>query len=112
MLTADTSKLPISALYSGVNINRTCSYLLLPVSIAPFVNAWNMKASSGSGECPILMVTVSSSHSWVVIQLKCVLIQTPRNNEMVNFAGFMPDPSKLSTASGQLGPVAQLRERP
>ena len=46
----------------------------------------------------------------VVIQLKCVLIRAPpRNNEMDNFAGgIMPDPSKLSTASGQLGPVCAI----
>ena len=45
-----------------------------------------------------------------MIQLKCVLIGTPpRNNEMGNIAGtIMPDPSKLSTASGQLGPVCAI----
>lgn len=45
-----------------------------------------------------------------MIQLKCVLIRTPpRNNEMGNIAGtIMPDPSKLSTASGQLGPVCAI----
>ena len=46
----------------------------------------------------------------VVIQLKCVLIRAPpRNNEMDNFAvGIMRDPSKLSTASGQVGPVCAI----
>tara|TARA_B100000575_G_C23038728_1_gene597845 strand:- start:167 stop:517 length:351 start_codon:yes stop_codon:yes gene_type:complete len=47
---------------------------------------------------------------WVVIKLKCVLIRiSPRNNEMVNITGMgMPDPSKLTTASGQLGPVCAI----
>ena len=47
---------------------------------------------------------------WVVIKLKCVLTCiSPRNNEMVNIPGVVvPDPSKLTTASGQLGPVCAI----
>ena len=34
---------------------------------------------------------------------------SPRYNEMVNITGaVMPDPSKLTTASGQLGPVCAI----
>ena len=43
-------------------------------------------------------------------ELKCVFVHIPpRNNEMSPPKGtLMPDPSKLSTASGQLGPVCAI----
>ena len=60
--------------------------------------------SNSNGHCVIVHA------QWVVIQLKCILIPTPpRNNEMgTNTGDSMPDPSKLSTASGQLGPVCAI----
>ena len=46
---------PIRSVFvKSLNVQRTCSYFLEPVSMAPVVIAWNMKASSGSGECPTL----------------------------------------------------------
>ena len=43
-------------------------------------------------------------------ELKWLFVHNPpRNNEMVPLRGqFMPAPSKLSTASGQLGPVCAI----
>ena len=45
-----------------------------------------------------------------MVELKWVLIRTsPRNDQMDNLPGeFVPDATRLSTASGQLGPVCAI----
>lgn len=50
----------------------------------------------------------------MVLELKWVFVSvSPRNNEMVCIQGWnMPDASKLSTASGQLGPICAITGKP
>src|SRR4051794_12319181 len=63
MLTADTSSSPRMARRLSVSMSwSSWTNRRLPVGILSFARAWNMKASSGSGEWPTRM-------SWVMIVL-------------------------------------------